>query len=330
MRRREFIAGMAGAAVWPLATYAQQPKAPAVVGLLNAVSFDGPYAGPAEAIRQGLRAAGFVEGANLAIESRTAESHYDRLPDLVADLVRSQVAVIIAIGASTSALAAAKAAAESVPIVYADGADAANVGLVKSGNGPEANDTTVGGAPLIGLAPKRLEFMHELVRRGPFIGYLDNSSAAGAFAANVESMKAATRDKGRQLAVFDVGTEREIDTAFTSMALQGIRALIVSPDPYLTTRQAQIIELAAQSRIATIYSARDAVTLGGLMSYGIVTHDIYRLAGIYAGHILNGAAPADTPMIPTRYELVINNGTAKALRVAMPQRLLVRADEIIN
>jgi putative ABC transport system substrate-binding protein len=324
------MAGMAGAAVWPLAARAQQPKTPVVVGLLNAVSFDGAYAVPAEAIRQGLRAAGFVEGANLAIESRTADGHYDRLPELVADLVRSQVAVIVAIGASTSALATAKAAAASVPIVFADGADALEVGLVKSRNGPEANDTAAGVAPM-GLGPKRLEFMLELVRRGPSIGYLDNSSAAGAFAANVENVTAAARDKGRELAVFDVATERDIETTFTTMALQGVRALIVSPDPYLTTRQEQIIELSAQSRIATIYSAREAVAIGGLMSYGIVTQDIYRLAGMYTGHILNGAAPADTPiMIPTRYEFVINNSTAKSLRVPMPRRLLFRADEIIN
>lgn len=321
---------MAGAAVWPLAARAQQPEPPVVVGLLNAVSFDGPYAVPAESIRQGLREAGFVEGANLTIEYRTADGHHDRLPDLVADLVRNQVTGIVAIGASTSALATAKAAAARVPIVFADGADALAVGLVKGRNGPEADDTAAGVAPM-GLGPKRLEFMLELVRRGPFIGYLDNSSAAGAFATNVENVTTAARDMGRELAVFDVATERDIETAFTRMALQGVRALIVSPDPYLTTRQEQIIALSAQSRIATIYSARAAVALGGLMSYGLVTHDIYRLAGIYAGHILSGAAPADTPiMIPTRYEFVINGNTARTLRVPMPRRLLFRADEIIN
>jgi putative ABC transport system substrate-binding protein len=329
MRRREFMAGMVGAAAWPLAARAQQPKAAVTVGLLNAVSFDGPYAVPAEAVRQGLGEAGFVEGMNLTIEYRTADGHHDRLPDLVADLVRRQVTAIVAIGASMSALASAKAAAARVPIVFTNESDTVEVGLVKARGEPEGSEV-VGAAPT-GLAPKRLELMHELVRRNAMIGYLDNSSAAGAFATNVENVTASARDKGRELAVFDVATERDIETAFTTMALRGVRALIVSPDPYLTAQQEQIIALAAQSRIATIYSARGAVALGGLMSYGIVTNDMYRLAGIYAGHILNGAAPADTPMMfPTRYEFVINGSTAKTKRVPMPRKLLIRADEIIS
>jgi putative ABC transport system substrate-binding protein len=329
MRRREFIAGLTGAATWPLAARAQQPKVP-VVGLLNGVSFEGPYAVPVAAIRQGLQETGFVEGRNLAIEYRTADGQYDRLPELATDLVRSQVAVIVAIGASTPALAAAKAAASTIPIVFANGSDAVEVGLVKSLNRPEGNVTGTSFAAA-GLASKRLELLLELRPGAPLVGYLDNSRLSEAFETNVGDVTTAARIKGRELVVFDAATEQEVETAFTNMALQRVRALVVSPDPFLTTRQEQIIALAALSVLPTIYTARGAVMFGGLMSYGVLTNDIYRLAGIYAGRILKGATPAESPvMVPTRFELVINNRTAKALRIAVPRRLLIRADEIID
>jgi putative ABC transport system substrate-binding protein len=329
MRRREFIAGIGGAAAWPLVARSQQPKLP-MVGLLNGVSFEGPYAVPVAAIRQGLQEAGFVEGKNLAIEYRTADGEYERLPELAADLVRSQVALIIAIGASTLALAAT-AAASTIPIVFATGSDAVEVGVVDSLNRPEANVTGTSLATA-GPASMRLEMLLEL-RPGAssLVGYLDNSRLSGAFETNVENVTTAARIKGRELVVFDAGTEREVETAFIRMALRRVRALVVGPDAFLITRQEQIIALAAEHAMPTIYATRGAVVLGGLMSYGALTNDMYRAAGIYAGRILKGATSAALPVMPpARFELVINKTTAKALRIVVPVRLLARADEIVG
>jgi putative tryptophan/tyrosine transport system substrate-binding protein len=328
MRRREFIAGLTGAIAWPLAARAQQRNVP-VVGLLNGVSFEGPYAAPVAAIRQGLREAGFVEGQNLAIEYRTADGQYERLPDLAVDLARSRVAVIVAIGASTPALAV-RAAASAIPIVFAMGSDAVEVGVANGLDEPQA-DMAGANAAAAELASKRLELLLELRRGVRLVGYLDNSRLSGAFDANVERITAAARIKERELVVFDAGTEQEVETAFTQMALQRVRALVVSADPFLTTRQEQIIAFAAQNRLPAIYAARGAVVLGGLMSYGILANDTYRLAGIYAGRILRGEIPAESPiMLPTRFELVINNRTASALHINVPRQLLARADEIIG
>jgi putative tryptophan/tyrosine transport system substrate-binding protein len=329
MRRREFIAGIGGAAAWPLVARAQQPKLP-MVGLLNGVSFEGPYAVPVAAIRQGLQEAGFVEGRNLAIEYRTADGEYERLPELAADLVRGQAAVIIAIGASTLALAAT-AAASTIPIVFATGSDAVEVGVVDSLNRPEANVTGTSLATA-GPASMRLELLLEL-RPGAssLVGYLDNSRLSGAFETNVENVTTAARIKGRELVVFDAATEQEVETAFIRMALRRVRMLVVSPDAFLSTRQEQIVALAAQSRLPTIYATRGAVVLGGLMSYGALTNDMYRAAGIYAGRILKGATSAALPVMPpARFELVINKTTAKALRITVPGPLLARADAIVG
>lgn len=328
MRRREFIAGVAVTVAWPLAARAQQPKVP-VIGLLNGVSFEGPYAAAVAAIRQGLEDTGFVEGQNLAIEYRTADGLYERLPDLANDLVRSQVAVIIAIGASAPALGA-QAASSTIPIVFAMGSDAVEVGVADRLNRPQAN-LTGGNAAAAELASKRLELLLELRPGASLLGYLDNSRSSGPFESNVENVTAAARIRRRELAVFDAGTEQEVETAFAQMALQRVRALMISPDPFLTTRQEQIIALAAQSRLPAIYAARGAVVLGGLMSYGVLANDMYRLAGIFVGRILKGEMPTDSPItLPTRFELVINNGTARALRITVPRRLIARADEIIE
>jgi putative ABC transport system substrate-binding protein len=328
MRRREFIAGVTGMVAWPLAARAQQPKMP-VVGLLNGVSFEGPYAAAVTAIRQGLQDTGFVEGQNLAIEYRTADGQYGRLPSLANDLVRSQVAVIIAIGTSSPALVAPPATS-TVPIVFAIGSDAAEVGVADRLNGPQAS-LTGATAAAAELASKRLELLLELRPGASLLGYLDNSRSSATFESNVENVTATARIKRRELAVFDAGTEQEVETAFSQMALQRVRALMVSPDPFLTARQEQIIALAAQSRLPAIYSARGAVVLGGLMSYGVLANDMYRLAGIYVGRILKGEMPVDSPItFPTRFELVINNGTARALRITVPRRLIARADAIIE
>jgi putative ABC transport system substrate-binding protein len=328
MRRREFIAGLAGAAAWPLAARAQPTKVP-VVGLLGGVSFEGPYAAAVAAIRQGLQEAGLVEGQNLAIEYRTADGRYERVPDLAADLVRSHVAVIVAIGASTPALAD-KAAAVSIPIVFAMGADAVEVGVVNSLSRPEVSAAGSHFAAA-GHASERLELLLELRPGARLVGYLDNSRLSATFETNVESITAAAGLKGKELVVFDAGTEHEVETAFAQMALQRVRALVVSADPFLTSRQEQIIALSAQSALPTIYAARGAGALGGLMSYGLRTNEMYRAAGIYAGRILQAAAPTDLPiLLPARFELVINSRTARALRITVPRRLLIRADEVID
>jgi putative tryptophan/tyrosine transport system substrate-binding protein len=324
MRRREFIAGLIGTAAWPLAAGARRPQ---VVGLLNGVSFEGEYASAVTSIRRGLQETGLVEGQDFAVEYRAADGEYERLPDLAADLVRSQVAVIVVIGAWAPALADS-VATFSIPVVFATASDAVEVGVANSFNRPQASPA---GASPAGPASERFVSLLELRPGASLIGYLDNSRLSGAFETNVENVTAAARMRGRELAVFDAGTEQEVDTAFTQMALRRVRALMVSPDPFLTTRQEQIIALAAQGRVPTIYPTRGAVVAGGLMSYGLVRNDMYRAAGIYAGRILKGAISAELPiMLPTRFELVINNRTAMALRITVPRRLLARADEIID
>jgi putative tryptophan/tyrosine transport system substrate-binding protein len=326
MRRREFITGLMGTAAWPLAARAQRPQ---VVGLLNAASFDGPYAGAVTSIRRGLQETGLVEGQDFAIEYRAADGEYERLPDLAADLARSQVAVIVVIGAWAPALAD-RVAALSIPTVFAMASDAAEVGVANGFNRPQASPARASFASA-GPASERFASLLELRPGASLIGYLDNSRLSGAFETNVENVTAAARMRGRDLAVFDAGTEQEVDTAFTQMALRRVRALMVSPDPFLATRQGQIIALAAQGRVPTVYPTRGAVVAGGLMSYGLVRNDMYRAAGIYAGRILKGAISAELPvMLPTRFELVINTRTAMALRITVPRRLLARADEIIG
>jgi putative tryptophan/tyrosine transport system substrate-binding protein len=326
MRRRAFIAGLTSAAAWPLAARAQRPR---VVGLLNGVSFEGPYAGAVTSIRQGLRETGLFEGQDFTIEYRAADGEYERLPDLAADLVRTQAAVIVVIGAWAPALAD-RVAALSIPMVFATASDAIEVSVANDFNGPQAG---LAGASFASAGPasERFASLLELRPGASLVGYLDNARLPNVFEANVENLTATARMRGRELAVFDAGTEQEVNAAFTQMALRRVRALMISADPFLAARQEQIIALAAQSRLPTVYPTRGAVVAGGLMSYGLVRNDMYRAAGIYAGRILNGATSAELPiMLPTRFELVINNRTAMALRITVPRRLLARVDEIIH
>jgi putative ABC transport system substrate-binding protein len=324
MRRRDFIAGISAAA-WPLAARAQRSAVP-VIGLLNGVSFEA-YANRVAAFRRGLDEVGFVEGKNALIEYRSADGHPERLQDLAADLVRRRVAVIIAIGGSNVALAA-KATTSTIPIIFAVGGDALENGLVKNFNRPEANVTGMS-FNTRQLAPKRLDLLRKLVPQAPSFGYLDNIATTSEIAK--QDLVASARSIGVEVVVFYAGTAHEIDSAFERMVQQRIKAMLVSADAYLITRQDQITKLAAHHAIPTMYANREYVPAGGLMSYGVEFYDLYRRAGVYAGRILKGAKPADLPVQqPTKFEFVINLHAARTIGVEVPPSLLALADEVIE
>ena len=326
MRRREFITLLGGtAAGWPLDARAQRTP---VIGFLNGVSFDGAFAAQqAIEVRQGLRAAGYVEGQNVAIEYRSADGRYDRLPALAADLVSSHVAVIIAVG-STNAPQAARAATSTIPIVFAVGSDPVDTGLVANLTRPEANLTGVT-FNSTALAPKRLEIVRELLPGKISIGYLKNSK--NLFDADVAGLMAAGRNLGAQISVFEASTDREFLTAFQVMAQRHLAALIVSTDASFAARRDLIAALAAHHAIPAIYAAREYVLAGGLIGYSPEVNSLHRQAGLYAGRILKGEKPADLPVVlPTKFELVINLKTAKELGLVVPPNLLAIADEVIE
>jgi putative ABC transport system substrate-binding protein len=329
IRRRDFITLLGGAAAaWPIAAQAQQRPVP-VIGLLSGVSFEA-YANRVAALRQGLKEVEFIEGRNLAIDYRSADGHPDRLPALAADLVRLRVDVIVAIGGDPS-VRAAKAETASIPIVFATGGDALGIGLVASLNRPTENVTGV--SFLNGtLGPKRLQLLCEALRGCPKVAYLTSSKdGQKEFEVYSADFKAAARRLGGEPVVFDVGSEQDIDFAFAAMAQQYVRAVVVSPDAFLNTRRDQIIKLAAHHAIPTMYSNREYIPAGGLMSYGVELYDLYRQAGVYAGRILKGAKPAGLPVLqPTKFELVVNLKTARTLGLDVPPAFLAIADEVIE
>jgi putative tryptophan/tyrosine transport system substrate-binding protein len=323
MRRREFIAIAGGAAAWPFAVRAQQPAMP-VVGFLSAISSNTSFL---VAFRRGLTEAGYVEGENVVVEYRWAEGHYDRLPGLASDLVRRKVVVIVAAGGNSSVLAA-KTVTATIPIVFYSG-DPVAEGLVASLNRPGGNMTGMSTfAPA--LAGKRLDLLRELVPRAAVFAMLVNSDYAPAAAELAETENAA-RTLGYKLSVLKASSKDGIETAFATLARQRPDALIVGADPFFNSQRAQFVALAVRYSIPTIYVWREFVVVGGLMSYGDNFADGYRQIGVYVGRILNGAKPADLPVIrPTKFELVINLKTAKALGLSVPQTLLATADEIIE
>jgi putative ABC transport system substrate-binding protein len=326
MRRREFITFLGSAAAWPIAARAQ-PRQP-VLGFLNGATFGGATATQqANAIRQGLRESGYVEGQNLAIEYRSAEGQYDRLPALAADLVSRQVDVIVAVG-STNTPQAARAATSRIPIVFAVGSDPVDTGLITNLKRPEANLTGVTFSTTA-LAPKRLQILRELVPGKTSIGYLKNS--ANPFDTDMKALMEAARTLGVQISVFEASTDREFLSAFESMGRQHIAALILSTDATFAVHRELIAALASHHTIPTMYSSRESVMLGGLISYFTERDSVNRQAGLYAGQILKGEKPADLPVVlPTKFGLAINLKTAKELGLTVPPTLLTRADEVIE
>jgi putative ABC transport system substrate-binding protein len=324
LKRREFIRLLGGAAAWPLAARAQQTLP--VVGLLHYASPD-TFAHIADALRRGLKEAGHVEGQNVSIDYRWAYGHYDRLPALAADLVRRQVAVIIAGG--TVAARAAKEATATIPVVFTSGADPVWSGLVASLGRPGANLT---GTSLIAaeMAAKRLELTRELLPHARAVAMVVNPNYPGAESEMAE-VEAAGRIIGLRTEKLTAGSEDEIDAAFASLAQRSVDAVMVGADGFLITRCNQIVALASRYKIPGIYPFVDFPEAGGLMSYGASLSDAYRQAGVYAGRILKGAKPAELPVQqPTKFDLFINLKAARALRLNVPPMLIARAEQVIE
>jgi ABC-type uncharacterized transport system substrate-binding protein len=327
MKRREFITLLGGAAAWPLAARAQQPAMP-VIGLLHPASLE-MWVDRLRAFHRGLKETGYVEHENVAIEYRWAEGRYERLPELVADLVRRQVAVIVAGGGPPSALAA-KAATTTIPIVFIVPEDPVRLGLVASLARPGGNATGInfyGGE----LVAKRLELLRELVPTAIRVAVLVNPTNTANTETTLKDVQSAARAIGLQIQVLNASTIGEIDAAFATFALARPDALFVGNDPFFTSRRVQLANLAARHVVPMTSSTREYAEAGGLISYGSDVRNAYRQIGVYTSRILKGAKPADLPVVQaSKFELVINAGTARMLSLTVPASLLARADEVIE
>jgi putative tryptophan/tyrosine transport system substrate-binding protein len=325
MRRREFIAGLGGAAAWPLAARAQQRPLP-VIGLLSAQSADGSKNGTV-AFLQSLKETGYVEGQNVAVEYRYAENQYYRLPALAADLVRRRVAVIVA--SDTPAALTAKAAAATIPIVFTTGGDPVALGLVTSLNRPGANATGITNLDAE-LRPKRLQLVHDLIPDAARFGVLADP-AFPATPSIVANLQAAARTLGLQIVVVNARTESDLETAFASFSQQHVGAVLVGANTFFNRHIEQLAALAARHALPAMFPIREYALAGGLMSYGSSLGYAFHQAGIYTGRILKGEKPADLPVQQTtKIDLVINLKTAKALGLTIPETMLATADEVIQ
>jgi putative ABC transport system substrate-binding protein len=317
-----------GAVAWPLAARGQQAAVP-VIGVLNSTSLGGPARQRLmAAFHQGVNEAGYVEGRNVAIEYRSAEGQYDRLPALAADLVRRGVSVIATIGGIPAALAA-KSATTMIPIVFEFGVDPVEMGFVSSLSRPGGNITGITNLS-VELGPKKLELLHKIVPMATRIALLINSSNTNRDRV-VKDMQAAALALGVQLVVLDAGTEQEIDTAFARLRNSGAQALVIGPDAFFASATEQFAALALRNAVPTIYEYQEFVAAGGLVSYGGSLPEAYRLTGVYVGRVLKGDKPADLPIQQsTKVELTINLKTAKTLGLTISETLLATADQVIE
>jgi putative tryptophan/tyrosine transport system substrate-binding protein len=325
MRRREFLGVLGSAAAWPLAARAQHPTMP-VIGFLNQGSAKASAYLVAE-FAKGLNKAGYVEGQNVLFEYRWAESQYNHLPELAADLVRRKVAVLAA--AFLPAALAAKAATSTIPICFVIGSDPVKQGLVTSLNRPGGNATGVAFfSALVGA--KRLGLLRELVPAASIFAVLVNPANPNVGIVSSE-LQAAAHTLDLQLQVLQASTEREIDGAFAALVQQPVGALVIGPDAFFDSRRDQIVALAARHAIPAIYERRDVAVAGGLMSYGASPDEAYHQAGIYTGRILKGEKPTELPVVQSaKFQLVLNLKTAKALGLTLPSGLLSIADEVVE
>ena len=326
MRRREFITLIGGtAAAWPLVVRAQQPAIPVAGFLGTRASGDDPQL--LTAFRQGLKESGYVEGQNLAIEYRWAEGHYDRLPALAADLVRRQVAVIVANGIAAQA---AKVATGTIPIVFVAGFDPVEVGLVASLSRPGGNITGVSILD-VELGPKRLELLQKLVPTATSIAVLVNPTDPARAETILREMQVAAQTLRLKLQVLNASTDGDFDIVFESLAKSGAGGLVIGGEPFFNSRSEQLGALSVRHAVPTIYQLRSFAAAGGLVSYGGSLVESYRLVGVYTGRVLKGEKPADLPVQrATTVEMIINLKTAKALGLSIPLDLIGRADELIE
>jgi len=327
MRRREFISLIGSvAAMWSLAVQAQQASVP-VIGFLSSASSKG-HASYLAAFQEGLRKGGFIEGQNVTIEHRWAEGRHEQLPELAADLVHRQVALIAA--ASTSAALAAKAATTTIPIVFEMAGDPVRLGLVASLDRPGGNVTGVANLG-IQMTPKRLQLLHEAVPTARVVALLVNPANPSVAETQLREARSAARTLGVDLHVLNASTERDFDSVFANLIQSRADGLVIAADPLFTSWSKQLAELAVRHAVPAIYGLRDFAAAGGLLTYGTDTPQAYQLAGIYAGRILKGDKPANLPVqLSTKVELIINLKTAKGLGLTIPNTLIGRADEVIE